>query len=182
LLGAHTEGLQRAADVHAYAVVAQSLVRLTVHTGEVDEAAAVLRLAAQEEIAGHAHQRDEVDLLVDGGDPGVLGGEWGGERHRLALIGEFAFVRVVDAGENLDQRRFAGAVLTDKRVHLARAGREGDLLQRRDAGESLGQSTDGEDFSGCGHRWPPGVRERCGGERQATAPRPGQEKSTARAQ
>ena len=44
------------------------------------------------------------------------------------------------AGENLDQRRFPGAIFTEQSVNLAGPDREIDLIQRDHARESFADS------------------------------------------
>ena len=46
-------------------------------------------------------------------------------------------VGLVRSGEDLDQRRLAGAVLAEQAVHLTGADVEVDAVQRPDAGEGL---------------------------------------------
>ena len=53
---------------------------------------------------------------------------------RLAVDQDLALVRPVHAGEDLDQRRFAGAVVADEPERLAALDVEADALQRMDAG------------------------------------------------
>ena len=57
-------------------------------------------------------------------------------------------VGLVVAGEHLDQRRLAGAVLADQRVDLARAQVEVDAVEGPGAGERLGQPADAQDRAG----------------------------------
>ena len=52
---------------------------------------------------------------------------------------------VIDAGEDLDQRRLAGAVLADQRRHFARPQRETDIVQRAHAGKALGDARHRQD-------------------------------------
>ena len=49
----------------------------------------------------------------------------------------FASVGFVDAGDVLDQRRFAGAVVADQRQHLARLEREISSRERAHRPEAL---------------------------------------------
>jgi len=42
----------------------------------------------------------------------------------------------MDARDDLDQRRLAGAIVTDERDHLARANLEVDVAQRIDGSEA----------------------------------------------
>ncbi|WP_374200097.1 hypothetical protein [Streptomyces sp. S-2] len=137
LLGAEPERVQRAARVDADAEAVEEVGGLAVHPGEVDEPEAVAGFAAQEDVAGHAHQRDEVDLLVDRGDPGLLGLEGPLEADRLPGQPQFARVRPVDAGQHLDEGGLARPVLADQRVHLTGPQAEGDVVERDDPGEPL---------------------------------------------
>ena len=57
---------------------------------------------------------------------------------RLAGEEDLAAVGLVDAGHDLDQRRFAGAVLAEQRVDLARIERERHVLERLGRVEALG--------------------------------------------
>ncbi len=58
--------------------------------------------------------------------------------HRLAEHLDGAGVRLVDAGEDLQQARLAGAVLADETDHLVAADLEGDVLDGGDPIEGLG--------------------------------------------
>ena len=57
--------------------------------------------------------------------------------HRHAVDDERAGVGPLGAGDDLDQGRFAGAVLADERVDLAGAEVERHALERAEAGEGL---------------------------------------------
>ena len=92
------------------------------------------RLAADEQVAGDRHGRDHGIVLVDRLDAEV---------HRVARACGCATglpsIRIspssgsVDAGQDLDQRRLAGAVVADQADRLAAADVEADALQRVDA-------------------------------------------------
>ena len=92
-----------------------------------------LRLLAEEDVLGHGHLGDERQLLVDDGDaraprrPGALNETGLPVEHELAFV---AAVRV-DAGQHLDQRGLAGAVLAAERVDLAGAQIEGHVASAR---------------------------------------------------
>ena len=58
---------------------------------------------------------------------------------------DLARVRLVHAGEHLDQGRLAGAVLADQGVHLAGVGGEVHAGQGMHAGEALVDVPDGQD-------------------------------------
>ena len=75
---------------------------------------------------------------MDDRDPGLLGLRAGARTcDRLAVERDRAGVRLVDAGEHLEQRRLAGAVLPHQRVHLAGAHVEVDVVQHTHAEERL---------------------------------------------
>ena len=61
-----------------------------------------------------------------------------GMRQRDRLAGELdgAAIRRLGAGEDLEQRRLAGAVLAEQRVDLSGSDLEVDVLERLDARES----------------------------------------------
>jgi hypothetical protein len=62
------------------------------------------------------------------------------ELDRVAPEPDLALVRPVEAGEDVGQRRLAGAVLAEQRVDLAGSRLEVDVLVRDDAGEPLRDS------------------------------------------
>ena len=95
-----------------------SSVARRVHRAVVDPAEAA-GLTAQQNVLGHSQIGAEVDLLVDGADAGVLRLPRAAEPLLDAVDRDAARVDVVDAGERLDQRRLAGAVLPHQRVDLA---------------------------------------------------------------
>ena len=94
--------------------------------------------APEEEIPPDAHQRDGADVLMHGRDAAA---------QRIARVGELglhaveqdgAAARLVEAGQDLDQRRLAGAVVAEQADDLAGRHRHGDVGQRLHAGETLG--------------------------------------------
>ncbi|ADI10120.1 hypothetical protein SBI_07000 [Streptomyces bingchenggensis BCW-1] len=106
------------------------------------------RLAPQEDVLGDAEVGDEVELLVDGGDPepfGVLGAV---DAHRGAVDEDAAAVGAVGAGEHLDQRALARTVLAQQDVHLAAAQIEVDAVERDHAGEGLADALHAQQLGG----------------------------------
>ena len=82
-----------------------------------------------------------------------------GDRQRVgrridgaAVEADLAGIGGVDAGEDLDQRRLAGAVLAEQRMHLAAPDVEVDVVERQRAGEALGQAADMARSGGCACR------------------------------
>ena len=93
------------------------------HRAGVEQAEAA-RLAAERQVLRDGQIEEQAELLVDGGDaerraPGACRGSSTGvaaDRDRAGVGGEHA-------GQDVDQRRLAGAVLADQRVDLARPQR-----------------------------------------------------------
>ncbi len=103
------------------------------------------RLAVQEEVLRHREVRQQVHLLVDGGDAGPLRRLAGARRDGRAVERHRPGIARDDARHRLDQRRLAGAVLPEQRVDLARLQREIDAGERREAREALGEAADREE-------------------------------------
>ena len=77
------------------------------------------------------------------------------DRHRLAVEADLTVVRRVDAGDHLDQRRLAGAVVADEPDDLAGVELEVDAVERLDGAEPLAdalQREEGSRWRSCGHR------------------------------
>ena len=94
---------------------------LLIHRLEVDAAPAAQRFATDEDVLGDTEVWEHRCFLVDYGDPS--GPRSGGavQGHLPAIDDKSAAIGLVNAGQDLDQRRLAGSVLADKGVGLARA-------------------------------------------------------------
>ncbi len=68
--------------------------------------------------------------------PSSIAFERRGDGDALAVQEDLALVGVVEAVENVHQRRLAGAVLAEQRMHLSAAQVEVDVVVRDDARES----------------------------------------------
>jgi len=92
---------------------------------------------AEEDVLGHGELGEEQQLLIDGRDA-AFGRLARGDGLQLGVAdADRAAVGRVDAGDDLDQRRLAGAVLAEQRMHLAGVHVEVDVAQHPDAGEGL---------------------------------------------
>ncbi len=100
--------------------------------------AAAGRLLAEEDVLGDADRRDDRQLLVERDDPGAVGDAHIGELDLFAVAQHRAGIGGVQAGQDLDERRLAGAVLAEQRVDLSRPHREARVLERVHAVEPLG--------------------------------------------
>ena len=105
-------------------------------------------LAAAIEVLRRRQVVEQREVLVDGLDAGAARRARRVERDRLAVEKDLAFVEGVDAADALHQRRLAGAVVAEKRQHLAAIGLEAHVLQRMHRAEALLRVADGEDRCG----------------------------------
>ncbi len=115
----------------------QMRLGLARHRPPAHDAGTVGRLVAEEHVLGHAQRRDDRQLLVDHADAGGQRVAGGAEMHRPPVDAHLAVIAGMDAGDDLHQRRLAGAVLADEAMHLAGQQREVDARQRGHAAERL---------------------------------------------
>ena len=107
------------------------------------------RSGVQADVLRHAELGDDVDFLRNEGDAGPLRlGDIGrpvgraGQGHGAGIA-----AGGVDAGEDLNQRRLAGAVLPQERDDLPWSNREVDVVEGEDPGEPLRQVRSGDQRS-----------------------------------
>ena len=127
-----TAGVDR--EAVAVGEVADTFPRLP----EVEHHPRVRGLFGENDVLGHGHHRDEHEVLVHHPDPAldrVLGRR---ERRLLPVEEDLPRVRVVEPVEDVHQRRLAGAVLAEQRMHLAGGDVEVDVVVGEHAGEALG--------------------------------------------
>ena len=101
----------------------QPAARLGVDGGVVDAAAPAAAEPLEQNVLADREARDEVALLMHHADAGGDRIARPGEADRRSVQPQLAFVRPMDAGDDLDQRRFARAVLAEQRVDGAAAHR-----------------------------------------------------------
>ena len=133
--------------------------RLAPHPPVVDAAEPLERLYADEDVLGDGQVGEERRLLKDDRDPGRLRLLGVVEDRLLAVEHQPTGVGPVDAGEDLDERGLAGAVLSDEAVHLAGEELYVAVLESVNGAEALLGVLEGEDRIGlrCRHdrrvRW-----------------------------
>src|SRR6185369_4458749 len=113
----------------------------------VDEARARGQLAEQQ-VLRDREPGHELQLLVDHGHAGAEGVLRRAETLLLARDANRAGIGRVRAGERLQERRLARAVLAEQRAHLACAEREADALERAHRAEALRDRLEGEEGLG----------------------------------
>ena len=136
LLDAHTEGAGRLARVNILAQGSHDFLGLLVHGGVVEQAA-LLDPLVDENVVGNAHQRLNIQLLVYAGDTSGRGLIRVLELLELSFDVDLAFIRLMYAGQHLDQRGLTRAVLTDQAKDLTRLDVQVHVVQCDDAREQL---------------------------------------------
>src|ERR1700722_2876857 len=105
--------------------------------GVIDRAHESAAEPFEQYVLAHGEARNEIALLMDDADAGGDRITRTLEADGRAVKPQLAFVRMIDASDNLDQRRFAGAVFAEQRVDRAAAHRQRYVLERQHAGEGF---------------------------------------------
>ena len=116
LLPGHGQLRRHRAGVDVDVELAEDRPGPGVHVPPAHEPAAVD--LTHEDVLRHRQVREHQRVLVDAGDPERLGICRAAQLDGLAVHGEMAAIRPVEAGHQLDQRGLACAVLADERVDL----------------------------------------------------------------
>ena len=111
---------------------AQQLPGPLMHRGPVEEAAPASDLVPEVDVLGDRKIGAEVEFLGDDGDPSRLGSRRPAEGHWLAIEEDGPRRRLVDAGEDLHEGRFPGAVLANEAQDLACMDFQGDVVKHGD--------------------------------------------------
>ena len=114
------------------------------------------QLGAEEQVLLHRQLRHQREFLEHGADAESACLMHRGEVDGLPAELDAAGGRPVDAGHQRDQRRFAGAVLAEQHMHLARPQVEIDAVERDHAREVLGYLFE----FGAGPEFPPAQKPR----------------------
>ena len=130
----------------------QRLAGLTAHQGVGQERDRLAdALAAQKQVLVDRQLVDQRQILKDGVDPALAAIVDRPGRVRLALDPQRAGVGLLEASEDLDQRRLAGAVVAQQTQHLALAQVEADVAQGGGGAEALADMLDAQHVV-VGHR------------------------------
>ena len=97
-------------------------------------------LVAENNVLGDSERRHETEVLVHHRDPRFDRVAWRVEVDRPSGEKDLAFVRPVEACEDVGQRRLAGAVLSQKGVHFSFCSLEVDVVVRDNRGKPLRDS------------------------------------------
>ena len=122
--------------------------RLASHSPRVDATEPLERLHTDEDVLGDGQIGEERRLLEDDRDPGRLRLLGRVEDRLLAVDEQAPGVGPVDAREDLDQRRLAGAVLADEAVDLTADQFDVAVLESVHGAEALLGVLEGEECLG----------------------------------
>ena len=106
--------------------------------GRVVEQIALLEPLVDKNVVRNAQQLFNIQLLINAGDARSSGLVRVLEVLLYAIYENLALIRLMYAGKYLDQRRFAGAVLTDQAEDLARLDCQLHVSQSHYARKTLG--------------------------------------------
>ena len=118
-------------------VLLEKLRRGGLHPSAIQRPPAGAILLAQKHRFRDGKVRDQVELLVDNADAGGFDGCRVAEGQRATVEGRAAAVGLINAGEDLDQRRFTGAVLANQAMNLPRIEAQGNRIKRHYAGKTF---------------------------------------------
>ena len=112
-----------------------------------------LAVESERDVFRHGEIVEQREMLEHHADAAAARFRWSGEHHLLALPAHFAFARLDQSVDDLDERRFAGAVLAEQRVDLLRPDIDVDRLIGEERAIALGQANRLEQRRGTGvHR------------------------------
>ena len=148
LLGTDAELRGQRARIDVDLELAQDLAGPAMHVAPMHEHAAA---AVHEDVLRDAEVGEHQRLLVDARDAERLGVSRVAQLHGATIDVDGARIGSVQAGDDLDQRRLAGAVLPDQGVHLAGMEVDRDPSQRVGGTEALRHRDDGQQRLTCRH-------------------------------
>ncbi len=102
-----------------------------------EQAASLCQRPAQKHVLSDAERWDMLQFLMDHGNPGRAGIRGLSKRDRLAVNDDLSFAGRQHRRQDIEKRRFPGAVLAKKPMHLTRPDVEADIVECADAGKGL---------------------------------------------
>ncbi len=109
----------------------------TLARGALVEQQTVGGLVAEHDVVDRVERRDQIELLIDHADAQIFGCARRVDGNGLAIDRNFAGVGALRAGQDLHERRFAGAVFADQCVHFAGLQVERNVFERANTGKRL---------------------------------------------
>ena len=94
-----------------------------------------MRLVPEHDVLDRVQRRHEIELLIDHADAQPLGRAGRVDANDASIDEDPAGIGRLRAGQNLHERRLAGAVLTDQRQHFAGIELQRNVIQRPHPGK-----------------------------------------------
>jgi hypothetical protein len=113
------------------------LPRAPAHLPPVEHAEPAARCVPEEDVLGDGELRKQQQFLVNRGDAALARLARGERLEPLVADPDGSGIGSVHAGDDLDERGLARAVLPEQRVDLTRPNLKVDVLQHANAGERL---------------------------------------------
>ena len=135
----------------------QPLLRFLLDLPVVHKGPRLHRHLLQQDVFADGEAGNEIALLRHNADACLDGCPRRMKLHRLTEHLHLAGIRLVQPGDDLDQRALARAVFADERVNLARAQRQRDVVKRQNTREGFADAADfqGDMIQLFGHATPP---------------------------
>ena len=123
----------------------QQFACLPVHLPPVECAKRTFGRVPHENVFSDGEFGKQQQFLIDGRDTGFLRVNGSFKGDRVAIERDFACIRPVDAGNQLDQGRFAGAIFAQERVHFTGLNVETHIIQGFDTWKRLADMFERQD-------------------------------------
>ena len=140
LLRRQCQATRGTAHVERDAEFCENRLGLAEHLGPADHGAAILM--ADENVLRDIEIGKQQRLLIDRRDAHPLRLGRARDRDAASVQPDLAAVGLINAGDDFDQRRLAGAVLAEQRMDFAGIKRKRNVLQRLRGVEPLGDAAD----------------------------------------
>ncbi len=134
----HGEFADGADGVNGFAEAGHEGAGFAEHSRAVEEDAGEAGFATDEDVVLGVEVGEGDGFLMDDGNSGGFRGADAAQRHLFAVDGDAAGVRPDAAGDDFDERGFAGPVFADEGVDFARFEFKGNVAEGTDAAEGFG--------------------------------------------
>ena len=121
--------------------LAQQFARAGMDAAPINGAKPCTRRMAKKDVFTDRQLVKQNGFLMNGGHAGIDCGLRTWKRDRLPIDEDLTLVRPIDAGQDLDERRFSGPVFTDQRSDLPWVKADRHLVERLHARKYLADAT-----------------------------------------
>ena len=118
----------------------QQYPRLLIHPRVVKQSVLFPDCMSHKDVVRYGQQLHNIQFLINAGNACLPGVNRGREPFLFAPYINFPLLRLVYAGQNLDEGGFSRAIFANQPVNFTGADRKGHIAQSHDTGELLGNS------------------------------------------